>query len=174
LAGLLTLPALVAAGDSVLKLGVSVDELARVVVHTPDRRHVRRAKRAIELVDVRSESRPESHMRVAVSCADLPTFAVNEPVFRSTGGWLATPDLSLPEARLALEYQGLDHADPRRMRRDLTRAADLRSDGWQVLAYGPAEVFGRPWQIEHEVRDAVLRRVADSAPSGQQKRAHSA
>ena len=121
-------------------------------------------------------------MRVAISCPDLPSFAVNEPVYRRGGGWLATPDLSLSEARLALEYQGLEHADPRRMRRDLTRAADLRSEGWLVLAYGPAEVFGRPWQIEHEVRlelrkrlpvRAPVRRVVNSTSSGRRFTDHS-
>jgi hypothetical protein len=67
------------------------------------------------------------------------------------------------------------------MRRDLTRFADLRSEGWLCLAYGPAETFGRAWQITAEVRAAVreraphligrvrspARRVVTNAPSGQ-------
>jgi very-short-patch-repair endonuclease len=86
-------------------------------------------------------------------------FLVNEPVYRARGGWLAEPDLALDGAKIALEYQGIDHADPDRMRRDLTRFADLRGEGWLVLPYGPAEVFGRPWQIAAEVRAAVRARA---------------
>jgi len=45
------------------------------------------------------------------------------------------------------------------MRKDLTRFADLRREGWLVLPYGPAEVFGRPWEIEAEVRNALRARA---------------
>jgi len=142
-------------------MGGSLAELERVVARTPDRRHIRKARAALELLDGRSASRPESHMRVAVSAPDLPRFQVNQPVMRSGGrGWLATPDLSDVETRIALEYQGLDHAEPKRMRSDLTRATDLRREGWLVFPYGPAEVFGRPWEIEQEVRAAARGRVA--------------
>ncbi|MCW2496282.1 hypothetical protein [Jatrophihabitans sp.] len=159
LASVLGLPALVAAGDSVLRMGVPFEELEEVVRRTARHRYVRRSRAALELLDARSASRPESHLRVAISAPGIPRFAVNEDVYRDRGGWLARPDLSHAEARIALEYQGLDHADPERMRRDLSRAADLRDEGWLVLAYGPAEVFGRPWQIETEVRLAVRARA---------------
>ena len=158
LAAYLDLPALVAAGDSVLRGGTSIDELTQTVRQAGRGRHVRAVRTALPLLDKRSRSRPESHLRVAVSAPDLPRLRVNEPVSRRSGGWLAEPDLSLPEARLALEYQGLDHADPDRMRRDLTRMADLRAEGWLVLPYGPAEVFSRPWEITGEVRAAIRQR----------------
>lgn len=166
LAARLSLPDLVAAGDSALRAGMSIEELALVVARGKRMRGIVRARQAIGLLDARSRSRPESHLRCAVAPLKLP-FLVNEPVHRDAGGWLAEPDLALVNAKLALEYQGIDHADPDRMRRDLTRFADLRAEGWLVLPYGPAEVFGRPWQITSEVRAAVrarapglLRRVA--------------
>ena len=157
LAGRLGLPALVAAGDSVLRAGTTEVELEHVVSRNAARRGVRRARAALPLLDARSRSRPESHLRVAISAPDLPSFQVNEAVYRREGGWLAEPDLSLGDARLALEYQGRDHAEPDRMRKDITRAVDLRREGWTCLYFGPAEVFGRPWQIAPEVR-AILRR----------------
>ena len=112
------------------------------------------------MLDARSRSRPESHLRVAVSGAGMPRFDVNVAVYRDVGGWLAEPDLSLAEAKLALEYQGEEHAEVGRMRRDITRGRDARSEGWLFLCYGPAEVFGRPWTIAPEVRAAI----ADRAP----------
>jgi hypothetical protein len=156
LAAVLGLPDLVAAGDSVLRGGTSISDVAAVVERTRNRRHARKARAALLLLDARSRSRPESHLRVAITVADLPRFEVNEPVYRGEGGWLAEPDLSLVEAKLALEYQGEEHATVSRMRRDITRERDLRADDWLTYLYGPAEVFGRPWSIAPEVR-AVIR-----------------
>jgi hypothetical protein len=159
LAPLLTLADLVAAGDSVLRLGATIGELSDAVGRSARLRGVRRARQALPLLDGRSRSRPETHLRMAVTAPDLPAFAVNEPIHRRDGGWLAEPDLSLRDARLALEYQGEEHADVRRLRADITRSADMRQEGWLALFYGPAQVFGRPWQITPEVRCLIRERA---------------
>jgi very-short-patch-repair endonuclease len=171
LARILKLPDLVAAGDSALRAGASESELDDMVRALRGSRGVRRARTALPLLDRRSRSRPESHMRVAVSGLGLARFDVNSAVSRIDGGWLAEPDLSNVDAKIALEYQGEDHAKVRRMRRDLTRFADLRREGWLVLPYGPAEVFQRPWEIRAEVlealRDRAPRLLSSHRPSGQ-------
>lgn len=159
LAAELGLPDLVAAGDSVLRLGCTREELADAVSRSRRLRGIARTRVALPLLDGRSRSRPESHLRVAASASDLPRFEVNVPVYRDEGGWLAEPDLSLAPAKLALEYQGEDHADLRRMRRDITRGGDMRRAGWLVVPYGPAEVFGRPWQIARELRELIRARA---------------
>lgn len=159
IARVLTPEDLVAAGDSVLRAGCTQDELAAVLDRSRRVPGVRRARLALPLLDARSRSRPETHLRLAASASDLPVLDVNEPVYRNGGGWLAEPDLSIAGARIALEYQGEDHADARRMRRDITRATDLRHEGWLCLAYGPAEVFGRPWQIRPELRRLIRARA---------------
>src|SRR5579859_641077 len=107
----LGLAALVAAGDSVLRSGVGRDEMIACVARGKRARGIRRAREAIELLDARSRSRPESHLRVAASLGGEVAFAVNEPIYRDSGGWLAEPDLSLPAAKLLLEYQGDAHAE---------------------------------------------------------------
>jgi len=159
LADVLSLADLVAAADCALRAGATVDELAEAIARGSRRRRTRVARAALGLADARSRSRPESHLRVAISAPGLPRFGVNEPVHRDEGGWLAEPDLSLPEAKLALEYQGDDHAKVGRMRKDLSRFADLRINGWLVLPYGPAEVFGRPWTVLAEVRNEIRTRA---------------
>jgi hypothetical protein len=45
------------------------------------------------------------------------------------------------------------------MRQDITRFADLRAERWLALPYGPAQVFGRPWEIRAEVRSVVRERA---------------
>jgi hypothetical protein len=159
LAMVLTVPDLVAAGDSALRLGVTRDELADAIRASSQRHHSARARAALPLLNERSRSRPESHLRVAVSGPDMPAFEVNQPIYRREGGWLAEPDLSLPAALIALEYQGKDHAEVERMRRDITRFVDMRRDTWAVLPYGPVEVFGQPWLIKPEVRELILVRA---------------
>jgi hypothetical protein len=159
LAAVLDLPQVVAAGDSALRLGATEDELADAISVSPRRPHTRLARAALSLLDARSKSRPESHMRVAISAPELPRFEVNESVYRDDGGWLGEPDLSLDEAKLGLEYQGADHAKVRQMRRDLTRFKDFRDERWLMLPYGPAQTFKRPWEIRGEVHAAVAERA---------------
>jgi hypothetical protein len=155
LASVLSLPDLVAAGDSALRLGVTREELVDVLRASSRRHNAKRAYAALELLDERSRSRPESHLRVAISGPDMPRFDVNVAIYRSEGGWLAEPDLSLENARLALEYQGSDHATLKRMRKDITRFTDMRRDEWLTIPYGPAEVFGEPYLIKPEIRHLI-------------------
>lgn len=160
LARVLGLADLVAAGDSALRSGCTFEELADVLTRCPRVGGLRRARAALPLLDGRSRSRPESHLRVAATAPDLPKFEVNEAVYRDGGrGWLAEPDLSLAEAKIALEYQGADHATLPRMRKDISREVDMRREGWAVREFGPAEVFDRPWQIAPELRGLIRERA---------------
>jgi very-short-patch-repair endonuclease len=161
LAAELTLPDLVAASDRALQLGCRREDIAQLLRGMVRRRGNALARRAVPLLNARSRSRPESHLRVAVRQAGLDCFEVNEPITDDHGGWLAEPDLSCREARIALEYQGLDHAEVGRMRRDITRLTDLRRHGWLVLLYGPAQVFGHPWQIAPELRQLIGQRAPE-------------
>jgi hypothetical protein len=168
LAACLRLADLVAAGDAALRGGaVTPAELARGLAARRGQRGVRLARVALPLLDGRSRSRPESHMRVALRSRGLPAPAVNEAVYDEHDGWLAEPDLSYRRARLAIEYQGADHADPRRMRKDVSRHMDLRRAGWEVLYYTADQIFRRPDVLVRDVVAALRQRAPDllaSAP----------
>lgn len=157
LAPLLGLADLVAAGDSALRSGVPVDQLVATVASAGRAPFIRRAREALGLLDARSRSRPESHLRLIVVRAGVLEFTVNGQVSRAEGGWLSEPDIAIEAAKLALEYQGEDHAQKKRMRKDITRTGDMRRNAWEVWPQGPAEVFGRPWQLEAEIREHVRR-----------------
>lgn len=160
LAARLTLPDLIAAGDRALQLGASEAKLARIVQQRARRRGNARARMALPRLDARSRSRPESHLRIIVREAGLDCFEVNGALHDRFGGWLAEADLACPDSRIALEYQGAEHASVQRMRRDITRATELRHHDWLTLAYGPAQVFRRPWEIGPELRYLHARRMA--------------
>jgi hypothetical protein len=155
----LALPDVIACGDSVLRGSTDRWSLEQAVRDAARRRGVRQARAALPLLDAQSRSRAESHLRCALVLAGLPVLEVNARIVDEHGSWLAEPDLVYRRARLALEYNGADHAEVRRMRRDLTRGVDLVSHGWLVISFGPAEVFGRPWTIPALVRELLERRA---------------
>lgn len=90
-----------------------------------------RVRRAVQLVDPRAESGPESRVRVALVLAGLapqPQYEV-----RVGGRFLARVDLAWPEAKVALEYEGAYHFDDGQIVRDDERIARLRAAGWIVI-----------------------------------------
>ena len=62
-------------------------------------------------------------------------------------------------AKLALEYNGAQHAQVDRMRRDITRTLTVIGGDWLTVAFGPAEVFGRPHSLAPYVRSLLDRRA---------------
>lgn len=156
----LSLPDLVACGDSVLRGSTrSAIGLDVMVGRAAGRRGVRRAREAFDLLDARSRSRPESHLRVALVTGGLPWPEVNQPIFDDNHQWVAEPDLHYEVPRVALEYQGAMHAQLERMHRDITRGIDVVGNDWLSVPFGPTEVFKRPWSIAPLVRALIERRA---------------
>jgi len=152
LANLLALPDLIAAGDSVLRLGASAESLAAAMQRAKGARGVRRGRAVLPLLDARSRSRPESRLRAALLLAGLPRPEVNRPIFDDHHGWLAEPDLHYREARLALEYNGEEHAERGRMARDSTRLLQVQRAGWEVRTYTSVDAFKRLDEVVLDVR----------------------
>jgi hypothetical protein len=157
----LQLPDLVAAGDSVLRGDVPLEDLERVASRAGHRRGIVRVRAALPLLDARSRSRPESHMRYAIVSSGLPAPAVNQPFYDHRGQWLFEPDLAYEDVKLALEYNGADHAATGRMRRDITREVDVGRRGrWMTVTFGPTEVFRHPDQLAAYVKELRRERAA--------------
>ena len=134
LAAGLTLRELVAVGDYLIHWESPLttrDELACAV--DGHRRGKLLLRRALSLLSDRSESSPESELRVVVVTNGLPRPLVNENVFSASGRFLGRPDLHFKDYGELLEYEGDHHrTDQRQWRRDLTRTADLESEGMHV------------------------------------------
>lgn len=92
----------------------------------------RRARRALELVDGRSESPPESWVRVACALGGLPAPIPQFQVVEG-GVLLARVDLAWPEHRLVVEYEGEHHFDGLQIARDDARLAALVAAGWRII-----------------------------------------
>jgi very-short-patch-repair endonuclease len=96
-------------------------------------RGCRRLAEVVALAEPAAESPPETRLRVALVRAGL-----SRPVaqYRVVDEWdqvMARVDLAYPGAKLALEYDGAGHVDPRRTRRDKQRDAELAGYGWLTV-----------------------------------------
>lgn len=91
---------------------------------------VRRAREAAGLTRVGADSPQESRLRLALHRAGLPDPLVNALIHDAAGRKLHRPDLSLPEFRVCVEYDGRHHADPRQAERDVTRSERAEAGGW--------------------------------------------
>jgi hypothetical protein len=110
----------------------------------------RQVRRAFELVDGRSESPPESWVRVACALGGLPAPIPQFDVM-ADGVWLARVDLAWPDARVIVEYEGEYHFDGLQISRDDIRLRRLVAAGWRVIRLAA-----------HDLRDmdAVVSRIA--------------
>ncbi|MBL6278618.1 hypothetical protein JMF97_20885 [Micromonospora fiedleri] len=92
----------------------------------------RRAEWVFGLADAGAQSPPESQLRVRLILAGLPRPVTQHPVLLATGRILH-PDLSWPEYRVAVEYDGHWHSDPDQIHLDRQRLNLLVTAGWRVL-----------------------------------------
>ncbi len=158
LASVLSLADLVAVGDyfiawrSPLVAFVELDDLVR---RRGGQRGARRARRALDLLDGRAESAPESVLRVILIEAGLRVPEVNYPV--RVGGHDYRLDLAYPDRKVAIEYQGDYHRDRHQWRRDMTRRSRLESDDWTVIEVN-ADDLRSPRELTHRIRSVLARR----------------
>ena len=131
LAAMLTLAQLVAVGDNLLRRGaVSRAALTDAVAAYPGRRGTARLRRALELLDARSESPKESELRVLLVEAGFPGRSSTRASATDRGRFVARIDLSYPDLKIAIEYEGDHHRDKRQWRADSLAAAGSKpSDG---------------------------------------------
>jgi hypothetical protein len=111
---------------------VELRELTDLLRRRAGRRGSRRFRRVLDLVDPRSESPPESSVRVACVLAGLPAPVPQYDVV-AAGRWLARVDLAWPEQKVVVEYEGEHHVDGPQIARDDARLARLTAAGWLVI-----------------------------------------
>jgi hypothetical protein len=153
---------LVAIGDAAVGRGLaSLTQLARTVEDPRHRRGRCLRRRALPLLDGRSASPMESRLRVLMVLAGLPAPSVNRDVVED-GEWLACPDLSYPELKIAIEYEGDHHrSDRRQWRHDKARRRLLEDHGWLVIEVTADDVYLRPDLLVARIKAAIMRRRAE-------------
>ncbi|MFC8501918.1 DUF559 domain-containing protein [Pedococcus sp. NPDC057267] len=105
----------------------------------------------------------ESRLRMLLVLAGLPEPVVNHIEYDDWGRWVRRYDLSYPELKLAVEYDGRQHAESQRQwERDVERREDLDVEGWRVVVVLAKGVHREP---ERTLDRVVAALVAQGRPA---------
>lgn len=103
----------------------------------PNLRGVERVREVADGMELGVQSIPESRTRTRLVRCGVPKPTVQFRVLKRTarGGFVvvARPDLSWPEYRVALQYDGPDHLEWARRVKDIDQDDTLRTLGWVVI-----------------------------------------
>ena len=122
MAELLSVDEIVAMGDSCVRVPrpqlegrdmplCSLRDLQRTIDKHRGKRGLRKAKEALELVRVGSDSAQETMLRLAIVRAGLPEPELNVPIITEDGIRHHKPDLSYRKYRIGIEYEGEHHGE---------------------------------------------------------------
>ncbi|GAA1946692.1 DUF559 domain-containing protein [Amycolatopsis minnesotensis] len=115
-------------------------------------RGIRLAREALQMVDLRAESPPESETRVILTLADYdPT--PQHPVH--VGRHRYRLDLALRRYKVGIEYDGTWHNEPEQRRRDQARRAAIIAEGWIMITLTRDHLAGDHHHILELVQQAV-------------------
>ncbi|WIY04542.1 hypothetical protein QRX60_12085 [Amycolatopsis mongoliensis] len=149
-----SLPRTVGYLDAFLGSGlVDLAELRRYLGPRRDNGMVR-ARKAVALVNARSESVPESELRVWLTVAGLKP-EVQVDVVAASGSFLGRLDLAFPAQKLAVEYDGEWHLDGIQPRLDAQRRAAIEAEGWRFVIVTKADLYGDPKRVVATVRSSL-------------------
>ncbi len=155
--------------DSVVGLGdamtrrktpaTTVDALQFLIRETFKMRGLALCRDAIELVRPGTDSPMETQLRLIIVDSRLPEPLVNVPAMDTAGRFLALPDLSYPELKIAIEYDGDHHrTDPTTWRRDVERRQLLEDTGWLIITATADDVIRHPERLITRIRAAIRQR----------------
>jgi hypothetical protein len=106
-------------------------DIERAINRHPTSRGMAKLRGVARSASDRSDSPPESIVRLRILRAGLPAPRVNIELYDSRGRFLAMPDLCYPEYKLALDYEGDHHrTDLVQWEKDIHRVPRLQDEGW--------------------------------------------
>jgi len=145
LAAELGLVDLVVLGDSLVGRGRATPESLVAASASLRGRRAALARRAAAHVRSGVDSPMETRLRMLLVLAGLPEPVVNHIEYDEWGRWARRYDLSYPELRLAVEYDGRQHAQSQRQwERDVERREELDLDGWRIVVVLAKGVYREP------------------------------
>ena len=108
----------------------TLGDLQRVIDRHKGKRGLRKAKVAIQLIRIGSDSPQESLLRLAIVRAGLPEPALNVPLDVEDFGRSLQPDLSYRKYKIGIEYEGETHGNEAQVVRDISRSERYEALGW--------------------------------------------
>lgn len=140
---------LVAVGDALYRAGhLDRQRLDGRLGRTPGARGVVLARQIAPLLTPLAASRPESLSRYWLADSDVPTPEPQIAICDARGREVAHADLGYRRWKVALEYEGRQHAEREQFGRDLDRYSLMAADGWLVLRFGAPHLRRRMAVVE--------------------------
>ena len=156
LASLLGPVDLVVLGDAMVRRRLTTPEDLVGACAAWDGRFSREARRAAAYVRRRVDSPMESRLRMLILLAGLPEPEVNFEIPDEVGRLLFKVDLSYPDLKLAIEYDGQQHrADLAQWDTDISRGDWFDRNGWRLLPVISKGIYRRPDQTLERVFTAL-------------------
>lgn len=166
LAGLLGLVDLVVVGDHLVRrCGVTPE---RLVAWCAGSRHpaAARARKAAAYVRADVDSPMETRLRMLLVLAGLPEPRVNLTVRAGDGEVLRRHDLSYPEAKVVVEYDGRHHVERvEQWEADLDRREAIDDEAWRILVVVAAGIYRHPERTLRRVHRLLLARGCSGVPT---------
>lgn len=136
-------------------------------------RHAALARRAASLVRVGVDSPPETRLRMLLVLGGLPEPVVNHVEHDDRGWWVRRFDLSYPGVRVAVEYDGRQHAESdRQWQRDVERREELDNDGWRIVVVLAKGIYREPERTIARVVSALRAQGMPVRVTSQEWRIH--
>lgn len=167
LAEMLSVDELVVAGDSCVRVPrrefegrelplCSLGDLQRMIDRHKGKRGIRRAREALKLIRVGSDSPQESMLRLAMVRAGLPEPELNVPIIDDGGTRHHQPDLSYRKYRIGVEYEGELHGDEGQIVRDIARSERYAALGWTEVRISNRHMHNDAQAAVAKVRAALV------------------
>jgi very-short-patch-repair endonuclease len=135
----------------------TVQDLADMLDRHKGTPGIQKARVALELARVGSDSAPETRLRLALEYAGLPEPQLNVPT-QLSAGVVRQPDLAYPEQMVAVEYEGEGHSEAAQVIRDIAREEDFGRAGWMVVRISKRHMENEARAAVAKVRSALLSR----------------
>jgi hypothetical protein len=167
MAEMVSVDELVAMGDSCVRIPrpelegrdmplCSLADLKRMIDRHKGKRGLRRAKEAIRLIRVGSDSPQETMLRLAMVRAGLPEPELNVPIISEDGARHHEPDLSYRKYRIGIEYEGEHHGDEAQIVRDIARSEKYQALGWTEVRISKRHMLNDAKPAVAKVRTAMV------------------
>lgn len=162
---------LVVLGDSLVRAGaVTPAELRAAAEEVRGRRRLL-ARRAAGLVRAGVDSPMETRLRLLLVLAGLPEPVVAIALRDDSGRVRYRLDLGYPQVRIAVEYDGRQHAEnTAQWRWDVRRREELEADGWRLVVVLSGDIYRDPARTLDRVVAALRERGLRVAVRGSEWR----
>jgi hypothetical protein len=112
---------------------LKVSDIALAAERHPGRHGLQHARQAIELVDPGAESPRETWTRLLIVRAGYPPPETQVPVYNEYGALIAEVDMGWRDRKLAIQYDGDHHRNPRVFAKDIRQTREMIAMGWIVI-----------------------------------------